>query len=38
MNRLLTSMVQLALMIPALIGLRYMVSDIKDIWKEEAHE
>jgi hypothetical protein len=34
MNRLLTSMVQLALVIPAVYCVRYLIADIKEMWRE----
>lgn len=34
MNRILTSLVQLALIVPAYYGVRYMISDMKEMWRE----
>jgi hypothetical protein len=34
MNRLITSLVQLALAVPCYYGVRYMISDIKEMMKE----
>jgi hypothetical protein len=34
MNRLITSLVQLALAVPAYYGMRWMIADIKDMWRE----
>lgn len=38
MNRLLTSLVQLALIVPAYYCVRYMIEDIKDIFKESENK
>lgn len=34
MNRFITSIVQLALAIPAVYCLRYVIADIKEMWRE----
>jgi hypothetical protein len=34
MNRLLTTIVQLALVIPAVYCVRYMIADMKEMWRE----
>jgi hypothetical protein len=33
-NRILTTLVQLGIGIPALIMLRYMIADMKEMWRE----
>jgi len=33
-NRLLTSLVQLALIIPAVYCVRHMIADMKEMWRE----
>ena len=34
MNRLLTSLVQLALAVPAYYGMRWLIADVKEMWRE----
>jgi hypothetical protein len=34
MNRLLTTIVQLSLAVPAYYGVRYMIADMKEMWRE----
>lgn len=34
LNRLITSLIQLALAVPAYYGVRYMIADLKEMWRE----
>lgn len=34
MNRILTSLVQIALLLPALYCMRYLIAGIKELWQE----
>jgi hypothetical protein len=34
MNRLITSLVQLALAVPAYYGMRWLIADVREMWRE----
>ena len=38
MNRLLTSVIQLALLVPALYCLRYLIAGVREMWHESQQD